>query len=136
MAPHTLADGSGAVKEPLSAAEAVAEVLCMGNRKPNFLKTIGVITSRTRATKPQLELQLDSERKGRQELQSVVDELKQAKEQADAERIQCQQELHRMMNEQEDMKKRQLSYITIVEQTLAKGPSRGGAEYVALGMSS
>ena len=66
MAPPTSVDGAGAIKEPLSAAEAVADVLCMGNRKPNFPKTIRVITSRTRATKVQLELQLDSEREGRQ----------------------------------------------------------------------
>ena len=83
----------GAVKEPLSAAEAVAAVLTKGHRNASFLNTIGGVTTRARATKCQLHLQLDSERKERQDLQSVVEELKQAKEQADADRIKHQQEL-------------------------------------------
>ena len=37
MDPSTSLDGT--VKEPVSDAEAVAAVLCRGNRKPNFLKT-------------------------------------------------------------------------------------------------
>ena len=43
MEPSTSPDGT--VKEPLAAAEAIAAVLCRGNRKPNFLKNIGVVPS-------------------------------------------------------------------------------------------
>ena len=126
MTPTTSADG--AVKEPLSAAEAVADVLCRDIRKPSFLKTMCGITSRTRATKSQLELQLDSEKKGRQELQSIVDALKQANEQADEDRIRCQQQMLNMKKEQENMKKGQQLCNTLIEQMLAKGPSRDGTE--------
>ena len=82
MEPSTSADGT--VKEPLSAAEAVAAVLCQDNRKPNFLKNIGVIPSRTSV--PKFQLQFDSEKKRRQELESIVDEYKMAKEHADADK--------------------------------------------------
>ena len=54
MKPCTSADGT--VKEPLSAAEAVAAVLCQGNQKPNFLKNIGVIPSHTSVPKFQVQL--------------------------------------------------------------------------------
>ena len=81
---------ASAVKKPISATEFVA----------SFLNTIGGITTRARATKCQLHLQLDSERKERQDLQSLVEELKQAKEQADADRIKHRQELLRMRSEE------------------------------------
>ena len=120
MAETTSTDGD--VKELLSATEAVADVLSRGNQKPTFLN------SRIRATKSQLQLQLDSERKGRQELQSVVDELKQAMEQADAERIKYQQELHRMNKEHETMRKAQQLCNALTDQMLANGPLRDGTE--------
>ena len=52
----------GTVTQPLSATEAVAAVLCKGRRKPTFLKNVGLVSSRTKATKSQLQLQLDAER--------------------------------------------------------------------------
>ena len=100
MEPSTLADGT--VKEPLSAAEAVAAVLCRGNRKANFLKNIGVvIPSHKSVPKFQLQLQLDSEKIRRQELESIVDEYKQAKEHADADKINYEQDLNRVIKDQE-----------------------------------
>ena len=56
----------GAVKEPLSSAKVVAAVLTKGHRNASFLNTIGGVTTRVGATKCQLHLQLDSERKERQ----------------------------------------------------------------------
>jgi len=126
MAAPTSVDS--AIKEPLSAAEAVAAVLTKGHRNASFLNTIGVVTSRTRATKFQLQLKLDSERKERQELQSVAKELKQAKEQADADRIKNRQELLRMMEEHEGMKKGQQMYKTLIGGMLAQVHSRYGTE--------
>ena len=61
MQPSTSADGT--VQEPLSAAKVVAAVLCRGNRKPSFLKNIGVIPSHTCAPMIQFQLQFDSEKK-------------------------------------------------------------------------
>ena len=75
MAAPTSADS--AVNKPISATESVA----------SFLNTRSVVTSRTRATMFQLQLKVDSERKERQDLQSVFEELKQAKEQANADRL-------------------------------------------------
>ena len=66
MEPSTSRDGT--VKEPLSAAEAVPAVLCRGNRKPNFLKNIGVIPSPTSVPKFQLQVQFDSQKKGERDL--------------------------------------------------------------------
>ena len=95
-----ITSAGAAMKELLSAAEAVDNVLCRGN---------------LRATKFQLQVQLDSERKDKNELQSVVDELKQSKEQAAADRIKHQQDLHLMYKEQEIMKKCQQSCNALIE---------------------
>ena len=62
MEPSTSPDGT--VKEPLAAAEAIADVLCRGNRKRNFLKNICVVPSHKSVPKFQLQLQLDSRKKG------------------------------------------------------------------------
>ena len=107
-----ITSAGAAMKELLSTAEAVDNVLCRGN---------------LRATKFQLQVQLDSERKDKNELQSVVDELKQAKEQADAERIKHQQDLRLMYKEQEIMKKCQQSCNALIEQMMSKGPFGDGA---------
>ena len=96
--------GDGAVEEILSAAESV-------------------LMSRPRASKIQLQLLLDSEKKGRTKLQTVVHELNQAKEEADAERIQYHQDLHLMREEHETMKESQLFCNTLIAQLLAKGSS-------------
>ena len=111
MEPSTSADGT--VKEPLSAAEAVTAVLCQDNRKPNFLKNIGVIPSHTSVPKFQLQLQFDSEKKRRQELESIVDEYKKAKEHADADKIKYEQDLNRVIKDQE-------SCNALIKQMLAK----------------
>ena len=55
MEPSTSPDGT--VKEHLAATEVVAVVLCRGNRKPNFLKNIGVVPSHKSVPKFQLQLQ-------------------------------------------------------------------------------
>ena len=88
------------VKEPLSAAEAVAVVLCKGNRKASFLKNIGVVIPSHKSV-PKFQLQLDSEKKRRQELESIVDEYKKAKEHADADKIKYEQDLNRVIKDQE-----------------------------------
>ena len=62
MEPSTSPDGT--VKEPLADVEVVAAVLCRGNQKPNFLKNIGVVPSHKSVPKFQLQLQLDSQKKG------------------------------------------------------------------------
>ena len=57
------------IHQPISAEEAVAEVLCNGGkRKPTFLKNIGVTSSCKRATKSQLQLQLEAARAGKHDL--------------------------------------------------------------------
>ena len=83
--------------EALSTAEAVSAVLCRGNRKASFLKNIGVIPSLTCAPMIQLQLQFDSEKKRRQELKSLVDEYKKAKEHADAEAIRSAQHVNNIV---------------------------------------
>ena len=118
----------GVVKEPLSASEALAAMLTKGHQNASFLNTIGGITTRARATKCQLHLQLDSERKERQDLQSVVEELKQAKEQADADRIKHRQELLRMTEEHKGMKKSQEISTTLIGGMLAPVHLRYGTE--------
>ena len=118
MEPSISADGT--VKEPLSAAEAVSTVLCRGNRKPNFLKNIGVITSHTSATKFQLQVQFDSEKKRRQELESLVDELMKPKEKAGADMIKCEQDFHRVMKDQEKTRMTQASCNALLKRMLAE----------------
>ena len=76
---------STSAKKPLSAAEAVSDVLCQGNRKASFLINICVISSHTSAPIIQLQLKYDSEKKIRHKLESLVDEYKKAKEHADVE---------------------------------------------------
>ena len=112
MEPSTSEDDT--VKEPLSTAEADAAVLCRGNRKANFLKNIGVvIPSHKSVPKFQLQLQLDSEKKRRQELESIVDEYKKAKEHADADKIKYEQDLNRVIKDQEPC-------IALIKRMLAK----------------
>ena len=109
MAP---ASPGGTVRPPLSAAEAVAEVLGRENRKPTFLKNIGVTTSRFRATKSQLQRQLDVEIAGKREL---VMELKAARDQADADRISRQQELDDMRKQAAEYTKSQVQSNALVQ---------------------
>ena len=91
MVVSTLEDGT--VIQPLSATEAIAEVLCQDKRKPTFLKNVGLISSRTKATKSQLQLQLDAQRAGKHELQALVHNFQQAKEQSDADRNIIQEQI-------------------------------------------
>ena len=79
---------NGTVRQPISAEEAVAEVMCKGGkRKPTFLKNIGVTSSCKRATKSELQLQVEAERAGKYDLQCVVADLKLAKDQNNVDSI-------------------------------------------------
>ena len=98
---------------------AVAEVLCKGKQKPTFLKNIGVTTSCKRATKSELQLQLEAASAGKQDLQCVVADLKQAKDQADVDRIKIQEELQVMRQKQEEARVGQLRTNQILEELLA-----------------
>ena len=89
-----------------------------------FSAAESVLTSRPRASKIQVQLQLDSEKQGRTKLQTTVHELNQAKEQADAERIQYHQDLRLMKKEQETMKQTQQLNNNLIAELLAKCPSR------------
>ena len=91
---------STSANEPLSAAEAVFAVLCRGNRQASFLKNICVIPSHTSTPMIQLQLKYDSEKKRRQELESLVDEYKKSKEHADAEAIWSTEHVNNIMKEQ------------------------------------
>ena len=91
---------SSPAKEPISAAEAVSDVLCRGNRQSSFLKNIRTIPSHTSAPMIQLQLKYDSEKKRRQELESLVDEYKKAKEHADAEAIRSAEHVNCILKEQ------------------------------------
>ena len=75
------------VEEPLSSTEAVHFALTQDNRKPTFLKNIGKHPSASRATKSQLASQLEAERDGNEKFLSTIEELKKAKEDAEAARL-------------------------------------------------
>ena len=74
----------GTLTQPLSATEVVATVLCKGRRKAIFLKNVGLVSSRTKATKSQLQLQLDAKRAGKQELRALVHDLQLSRQQSKA----------------------------------------------------
>ena len=112
MAP---ASPGGTVRPPLSAAEAVADVLGQGNRKPTFLKNIGVSTSRFRATKSELQRQLDVEIAGKQEL---LMELKASRNQADANRVARQRELYDIQKQSAEYTQSQIQANALVQQLL------------------
>ena len=85
----------GTLTQPLSATEAVAVVLCKGRRKPTFLKNVGLVSSRTKATKSQLQLQLDAERAGKQELQALVHDFQMSTQQREADKNNAQEQIRR-----------------------------------------
>ena len=80
----------GTLTQPLSATEAVAAVLCKGRRKPTFLKNVGLVSSRTKATKSQLQLQLDAERAGKLELRALVHDFQISRQQSEADKNNAQ----------------------------------------------
>ena len=109
----------GTVRPPLSAAEAVADVLGQGNQKPTFLRNIGVSTSRFRATKSKLQRQLDVEIAGKQEL---LMELKASRDQADADRIARQRELDDIRKQSAEYTQSQIQANALVQQLLSTFP--------------
>ena len=95
-------------------------MLCNGGkRKPTFLKNIGATSSCKRATKSELQLQVEAERAGKHDLQCVVADLKQAKDQNDVDRIKIQEELQVMHQQQEEARVGQLRTDQILEDLLA-----------------
>ena len=117
MKPHTTEDDT--VQPGPSASEAVAVVLTTDNRKPTFLKNIGLTTSRTKTTKAQLQLQLDTERAGNQKLQAVLIDMKEAKDIADADRLKYEEGILEMRKEQVKSKLRQESTNKLLNQLVA-----------------
>ena len=108
------------IKEPLSVAEAVSIVLCRGNRKASLLKTIYVIPTHTSTPMIQLQLKYDSKKTRRQELESLVDEYKKAKEHADAESIWSVENLNSIIKEQKKVKVCQASCNALLKQMLVE----------------
>ena len=91
-----------------------------GQSKGLFPENIGVIPSHTCAPMIQLQLQFDSEKKRRQELEALVDEYKKAKEHADAEAIKCAQHVNSLIKEQEQTRMIQASCNALLKQMLAQ----------------
>ena len=114
---------STSANEPLSAAEAVSDVLCRGNRQASFLKNICVIPTHTSAPIIQLQLKYDSEKKRRQELEYLVDEYKKAKEHADAEAIRSAEHVNNIVKEQERFRVCQASCNSLLKRMMVElGP--------------
>ena len=105
MVASTLEDGT--VIQALSATEAVSEVLSAGSRKPTFLKNVGLVSSRTKATKSQLQLQLDAERAGKQELRALVHDFQMSRQQSEADKNNAQEQMQAMQESIEASKKNQ-----------------------------
>ena len=103
MVPPPLADGIVVV--PLSPADVVHYVLTKDNRKPTFLKNIGVHASTSRPTKAHLESQLQAERAASEKLRESV-ELQKSKEAAEAERLKYEADMQEMRRTQEEMQKK------------------------------
>ena len=89
----------GTVTQPLSATETVAEVLCKGQRKPTFLKSVCLVSSRTKATKSQLQLQLDAERAGKQELRALLHDFQMSRQQSEADKNNAQEQMQAMWDD-------------------------------------
>ena len=110
----------GTVRQPIYAEEAVAEVLCNGGKRtPTLLKNIGMTSSCKRATKSERPLQLEAARAGKHDLQCVVADLKQVKDQNDVDRFKIQEELQLMRQKQEEARVGQLCTNQILEYLLA-----------------
>ena len=90
------ASPDGTLTQPLSATEAVAAVLCKGRRKATFLKNVGLVSSRTKATKSQLQLQLDTERAGKLERRALVHDFQMLRQQSEAEKNNAQEKMQAM----------------------------------------
>lgn len=80
-------------------------MLSQGYRNSSFLNNIGVVTSRTRATKSELKLQVDSQKKDMQDLRVLLEDSKKKREQSDADMIMHQQGFVGMKQLHEGMKK-------------------------------
>jgi chromosome segregation ATPase len=134
MAPSASEDDTEAVSEPLPSIEVVQYALTLGNRKPTFLKNIDKHSIASRPTKSQLEVRLEAERVGNEELRSIIEELKKAKEDAKAKRLRYVQEMQTMRKEQKEMQNKQDEGNALLQQLLAKisqqqqEPSRDGAD--------
>ena len=124
MVISTLEDGT--VIQPLSATEAVAEVLCKDKSKPTFLKNVGLISSRKKTTKSQLQLQLDAQRAGKHELQALVHDFQQAKEQSDADRNTIQQQIQEMWMDQASSKKSLEETNALIQKLVTTVASKDG----------
>ena len=94
----------GTLTQPLSATEAIAAVLCKGRRKHTLLKNVGLVSSRTKATKSQLQLQLDAERAGKQELQALVQDFQLSRQHSEADKNTAQEQMQAMQDDIEASK--------------------------------
>ena len=126
MVESTLDDGT--VTQPLSATEAVAEVLSKGTRKPTFLKNVGLISSNSKATKSQLQRQVDAERAAKHELQSLVRDFQQSKEQIDADRIDLQGQFQEIRATQNVSQKAQENTVLLIQTLLKKVSAIEGSQ--------
>ena len=126
MVASTLEDGT--VTQALSATEAVAEVLSKGTRKPTFLKNVGLISSRSKATKSQLQRQVDAERAAKHELQSLVRDFQQLKEQSDADRIDLQGQFQEIRATQNVSQKAQENTVLLIQTLMKKVSAIEGSQ--------
>ena len=116
----------GTLTQPLSATEAVAAVLCKGRRKPTFLKNVGLVSSRTKATKSQLQLQLDAERAGKLELRALVHDFQMSRQQSKADKNNAQEQMQAMQESIEASKKNQENVAALLQKLLAVGQLKDG----------
>ena len=124
MVVSTSADGTWT--QPLSAIEVVAAVLCKGRRNPTFLKNVGLVLSCTKAKKSQLQLQLDAERAGKQELQALVHDFQLSRQQSEADKNTAQEQMQAMQDDIEASKKNQENVAALLQKLMAAVQSKDG----------
>ena len=114
----------GTLTQPLSATKGVATVLCKGRRKTTFLKNVGLVSSHTKPTKSQLQLQLDSERAGKHELQALVHDFHLSREQSEADKNNAQEQMQAMQEDIQASKKNQENVAALLRKLLAAVQSK------------
>ena len=101
-------------------------MLSKGQRKPTFLKNVGLVSSRTKATISQLQFQLDAERARKQELQTLVHDFHLSREQSEADKNNTQEQMQAMREDIKSLKKNQETVAAILQKLVEAVASKDG----------